>query len=62
MDNKSDATSVQRFAVPWLITFYGLSYAKYIQIYLLKEITIAIIDENHLVGEEFSCLVQSKIS
>jgi hypothetical protein len=46
--------------VPWLIATYGLSYAKSIQLDLLKEMLIAIINENQLMGERVSCLAQSK--
>ncbi len=59
-DIKTAATNLQRFAVQWLIATYRLSYAKSIQISVLKEMLIAIIDEHNLLGEGQSCAVLSK--
>ena len=39
---------------------YGLSYAKSIELPLLKEMLIAIIDENNMLGPGLSCAAQSK--
>jgi hypothetical protein len=57
---KTAATNLQRFAVPWLIATYGLSYAKSIQMLVLKDMLIAIIDEHNLLGEGQSCALLSK--
>lgn len=57
---RTEATNLQRFAVPWLIATYGLSYAKSIEMPLLKEMLIAIIDENNMLGPGLSCAAQSK--
>ncbi len=54
-ETKTAATNLQRFAMQWLIAIYGLSYAKSIQISVLKEMLIAIIDEHNLLGEGQSC-------
>ncbi len=60
-DSRTEATNLQRFTVPWLIATYALSYAKSIQIDHWKEMLIAIIDENQLMGEGVLCIAQSKI-
>ena len=60
-DNKTVATNLQQFVVLWLIATYGLSYPKSIEIFRLKEMLIAIIDENHMLGQDPSCAAQSKL-
>ena len=54
-------TNLQRVAVQWLIATYRLSYAKSIDMPLLKEMLISIIDENNLLGPGLSCAAQSKL-
>ena len=60
-DDKTIATSLQRLAVPWLVATYGLSYPKSIEILRLKEMLIAIIDQNHFLEMDLSCAQQSKL-
>jgi hypothetical protein len=60
-ENKTLATKLQRLTVPWLIATYGLSYPKSIEIHLLKEMMIALIDENSMLGPGLSCAAQSKL-
>jgi len=60
-DLRPNATNLQRFIVPWLIAKYGLSYPKTMETHVLKEMLIAIIDQNKLLGPYDSCAAQSKI-
>ena len=60
-EHRPNATNLQRFIVPWLIASYGLSYPKTIDISVLKEMLIAIIDQNKLLGPDVSCAVQSRL-
>ena len=60
-DHRPNATNLQRFIVPWLIARYGLSYPKTMETHVLKEMLIAIIDQNKLLGPYDSCAAQSKI-
>ena len=60
-DLRPNATNLQRFIVPWLIARYGLSYPKTMETHVLKEMLIAIIDQNKLLGPFDSCAEQSKI-
>ena len=60
-DLRPNATNLQRFIVPWLIATYGLSYPKTMETHVLKEMLIAIIDQNKLLGPYDSCAAQSKI-
>ena len=60
-DLRPNATNLQRFIVPWLIASHGLSYPKTIDHVLLKQMLIAIIDQNKLLGPYDSCAEQSKI-
>ena len=60
-EHRPNATNLQRFIVPWLIASYGLSYPKTIDIGVLKEMLIAIIDQNKLLGPDVSCAVQSRL-
>lgn len=60
-DLRPNATNLQRFIVPWLIARYGLSYPKTMETHVLKEMLIAIIDQNKLLGPYDSCAEQSKI-
>ncbi len=57
-ENKTAATNLQLFAVPWLIAAYGLLYAKSMQMSVLKKMLIAMIDENNLLGQGLSCSEQ----
>jgi hypothetical protein len=47
-DLRPNANNLQRFIVPWLIATYGLSYPKTMETHVLKEMLIAIIDQNKL--------------
>ena len=60
-DHRPNATNLQRFIVPWLIASHGLSYPKTIDHVLLKQMLIAIIDQNKLLGPYDSCAEQAKI-
>jgi hypothetical protein len=60
-DLRPNATNLQRFIVPWLIARYGLSYPKTMETHVLKEMLIATIDQNKLLGPYDSCAEQSKI-
>jgi len=60
-DLRPNTTNLQRFIVPWLIAKYGLSYPKTMETHVLKEMLIAIIDQNKLLGPYDSCAEQSKI-
>jgi hypothetical protein len=65
-DNKTVATNLQLFVVLWLIATYGLSYPKSIEILLIAinlliAMLIAIIDENHMFGQDPSCAAPSKL-
>ncbi len=49
-DHRPNVINLQRFIVPWLIAIYGLSYPKTMEPVVLKEMLIAIIDQNKLLG------------
>ncbi len=60
-DHRPNATNLQRLIVPWLIATYGLSFPKSIENAVLKQMLVAIIDQNKLLGPFDSCAEQSKI-
>jgi hypothetical protein len=46
-DVKADVSMIQRNIVPWLIGIYGLSYAKTIKLDIIKQMIVAVCDEEH---------------
>ncbi len=59
-DPRPNATNLQRFIVLWLIARYGLSYPKTMETNVLKEMLIAIIDQNKLLGRLIRALSSLK--
>ena len=48
--DKTNAITVQRLIVPWLVALYGLKYAKSIKLDLLKEMVIKLSPKLDFVG------------
>ncbi len=44
-DVKANASIILRHIVPWLIGIYGLSYAKTIKLDVIRQIIVALCDE-----------------
>jgi hypothetical protein len=52
---KGNATLLQRKLVPWFIALYGISYSKVIELYVVKEMLIAVCDSLNILEDSMSC-------
>jgi hypothetical protein len=47
--HKANSSAMQKFLVQWLIAMYGLSYPKRVELDVLKQMIVAICDEQHFL-------------
>jgi hypothetical protein len=49
LTHKANSSAIQKFLVPWLIAMYGLSYPKRVELDVLKQMIVAICDEQQFL-------------
>jgi hypothetical protein len=60
-DIKANAYILQGHIVPWLISNYGLNYAKTMKLDIIKQIIVAVCDEEHYLRCIMSALEAADI-